>query len=511
MSCARNKFAAISLLLITSSSACSAEIADDFAKQAAEQFKKGNVQEAASLQEKALSQTPKNWLTHANMSFYAWQQGNIIQATAEGETALKLAPKNYVTLTNLALIREGLEECVSAMGLYKTAAKIAPDKATPVLGIARCLSKIGKTDDCLATLKEMGAKTGKNFEWYYELADTYIRLSKPELALEPAEKASKLARSAEEKKSADILSMLVFLQTNQAAKAETLKTHVFNDLAPNEQQLYVRSALLLLAPNKPSEGNFLLDAALKNLTTDEDAETFYRIGKAFEQKADAAEAKPRTSWIEFANKAFNRAIELAPERPKYYLALAESLDQLGKLSELEVALNKVKTLQNWDTLAPFLLAELSKAKAEKGNALAACPTALDEVKIRVNGLNCGCHMGKVIESLNQVEGVGYVFVPTNVQPYEGILLIDQSKTSVANAFAKTVEKTKAIYASMVPPVVPELVATSTKKLSNLAQVIEAAQLAEYGSITNFYTAFKAVVPFEPVQELSTASGRKPTL
>jgi tetratricopeptide (TPR) repeat protein len=484
--------------------AWSAELAQPspLTRQAAEQFKQGNLQEAVALQEKALTRQPKDWLSHAAMSFYAWQQGNIVHALEEGQAAAALSPNNYVALTNLALIKEGLEDCAAAIPLYEAATKIEPDQWMPFLGIARCQTKLGHPEAALKVMQEMAAANGKNFSWYFELADTYVRLEKPELALAPAAKAMALAANPEQKESATVLSMLVFLQTNQLEKANSLKDQVFGHYLPKSQELYVRTAVMLLPPSNPVEGKALLDAAIKNLACDEDAEAFYRMGKAFEYKLRDAAATATTSsaWLANAKSAYKRANELA-ERSKYNMAIAAVCDQLGELQEMEIALNRAKELETWGSLAPFLLTELSKKR----------DLSVDKVVVRIDNLNCSCHISKVVEALTQVEGVAFVYIPSTVQPYEGIMLIDQTKISTADAFAKATEKTKAFYADMVPPVVPQFSARSTTKLSRAAEAIDASQLALYGNITSFYNAFKAVVPFDPLQELAARPQSKPAM
>lgn len=490
------------LTVVSATSAWSADLESPLIRQAADQFKQGNLQEAVALQEKAVSAQPKSWLSHAAMSFYAWQQGNIVQALEEGKAAAALSPNNYVALTNLALIKEGLEDCAGAIPLYEQARKIAPDQWVPCLGIARCQTKLGHPERALVLMQEMACSPGKNFAWYYELADTYVRLEKPELAVAPASKAMTLAVTSGQKESAAVLSLLVFLQTDRLEQATSLKDQVFGQCAPKNQELYVRTALSLLSPSNPAEGQTLLASAMKNLTSDEDAETFYRVGKAFEYKSKNVDATAISAWLENAKLAHQRAIELA-ERSKYQMAIAAVFDQQGKLPEMELALNRAKELERWEKLAPFLLTELTKTRGSQTAASTKqSQVCLDKVTITIDDLNCSCHISKVVEALNQIEGVAFVYVPANVQPYQGTMLIDQRKISTAEAFAQATAKAKAIYADMTPPVVPKFSARSTTKLSCAAQAIDAAQFAQYGKITSFYNAFKAVVPFDPVQELA---------
>lgn len=470
---------------------------DALTMQASKQFALGNISAAVELQQKEIEENPKDWLSHAGMSFYAWHEGNIIKSSEEGELAVSLAPQNYVALTNLASIKEGLDDPVTALPLYEKASKIEPNNIEAFIGIARCQNKLGKPDLCSQLLEDLGKKEKKAFVWYYEVADALLRCEKPTLASPVAEKCAALAKTTEEIEQSSVLSLLCYMQTGQISKAEALKTDVFAKYHPKDIQLYVRAAVSLISDKNPESGRELLSKAKTELRANEDAEAFYRLGKAFEQKAaQTTDAKISSEWTSVAEEAFSKACELG-RSTKNYLALASTYSAEQKTSNMEQALKTVLEIDQSDLLAKYLLSRIQNNKAELENS------KLEEVELTISNLNCGCHVGKVIGAMNEVEGVAFSYIPANIKPYSGIMIIDRNKIDAKSVLEKTSEKVKTIYAAMTPPIVPEFKIGKSSELKSITQAISDAQSLQYGNITEFFAAFKSVVPKEPVKELAS--------
>ncbi len=490
------------LMLMTVSQVHAAQL-NALTQQASEQFAKGNLSAAVELQEKELKQNPKDWLSHASMSFYAWHEGNIIKSSEEGETAVKLAPESYLALSNLAAIKEGLDDPASAIPLYERASKVEPGNVEAHIGLARCKNKLGQPDECTKMLSELGRKEQQSFNWYYEIADTLLRCEKPLLAAPVAEKCVPLAKSADEIEKSSILSLMCLMQTGQFAKAEALQTEVFNKYSIKEMQLYVRTAISMLRENNPEGGKKLLETATRELKNPEDSDAFYRLGKAFEQKTiNLADQNLSTPWLELSEKAFSNACQLG-RSTKNYIALAGVYSAEGKKSEMDKALKTVLEIDNSDLLAKYLLSRLQNSAAQSQDA-----PKLEEVELTIANLNCGCHVGKVVNAMTELDGVAYSYIPANIKPYKGILIIDRNKIDAKTVFEKTTAKVKQIYASMVPPLVPDFGIVKTSNLSSISQAIVDAQNIQYGSITDFFVSFKSVMPTEPVKALATKADNR---
>lgn len=492
--------AAFLLLSAPAAQAAEKHTASSAVKQAAEFYAQGKIQEAAELSEKAAAEQPSDWLSRAALSFYAWQQGDIIKAVDEGSKAVELAPSNYIAVLNLALVKEGLEDLTGAIPLYEKARTIDPNNYVPVIGIARCQIKLGKETEGLQTLQEMSAANGKEFDWYYELADTYLRINKISLASPVAAKAMPLAKTPEQKSQARMLAMLAFIQNNQLKEAAALKDDVFNKSTPRDYELYIRTLSGLVPETDPESAKRLLEIARTNLFTEEDSEGFYRMGRVAEEKAEKCkgDSAKYEAWLANAEIAYRRAISLFTgqsfQRAKFYMGLASVLDQQGKLEELSKALGSAIAINRFDTLAPFLRSQLEHAKPDAKH----CPIQLDNVSFKIDNLNCNCQISKVEDTLNHVDGVAFARILSTSNPYEGMILIDQSKTAVKDAFAQTTEKIKALYATLKTPISPNFIQISSTPISSATAAIALEQQTQNGAATAFFNSFKAVVPFEPL-------------
>ncbi len=125
-----------------------------------------------------------------------------------------------------------------------------------------------------------------------------------------------------------------------------------------------------------------------------------------------------------------------------------------------------------------------------------------KVDFKVNNLNCGCHVPRVLDLMSAVDGVAFAFIPSNEKTFSGLILLDPSKNSVEVVFAKTLAEIKTRFGTMKPPLEPEFTVVTTNKVSSIENAIFAAQQIQYGKITSFYNSFKSVAPFDPVKELA---------
>jgi tetratricopeptide (TPR) repeat protein len=488
-------------------------------RQAATCFQNGDLQEAVNLVSMAVASNPQDWLSHAALSYYTFQQGEIIKSVEEGEKAVALAPDDCVALSNLALIKEGLDDCAGALPLYERARKLAAGDPVPWLGLARCQIKTGHEDRSMAVLKEMAAAGAGSFDWFFELADTYLRMNKADLAVPVAARAMELAANPSQKTAGSTLSLVALIQDGQLERAAVLKGEVFKNCHPADYQLYVRVASALLPASDPAAGKELLEAALADLKGEEAAEGFFRLGRVFAEKV--VELKNDESkafvWLNSAESACRRSISLDPEktwqRAKYYLGLAGVLGQEGKLAEMSACLETARKLDPSNTLPQFLMERLSQDRqsehagsAGQSSSLSRKPLALKLEKVRfvVDNINCACHISKIVEAMSQVRGVAFVFVDSRQKPYQGVMLVEQDRTSVNQVFGETLKKMRLIYETMNPPFTAEFIAASSSPLNSASEAVRIALNAVLGSPTSFYTAFKAVVPFDPIR----ATGEK---
>src|SRR6185295_7087177 len=112
-------------------------------------------------------------------------------------------------------------------------------------------------------------------------------------------------------------------------------------------------------------------------------------------------------------------------------------------------LTNAKNINTYDRLAPFLVSAINKINPQ--STVAHCPVHLSNIQITLTNLNCGCHVSKVVEAMEKCDGVAFVYVPSNVKPYKGTLLLDQAKTSLKDVLAATTQRVKEVYAGAKVP------------------------------------------------------------
>jgi hypothetical protein len=302
--------------------------------------------------------------------------------------------------------------------------------------------------------------------------------------------------------------MTALLQDNKLEQANALRNEVFEKYNPDDYQLYVRTLSSLINADQAKDGDRLLKYAMQNLNAEDDAEGFYRLGRVFEQKCEQSSQNPadHAMWVNSAAQAFRRATELYTGqsflKSKFYISLAGALDQQGKLQEMTQTLEAASAINKFDTLAPYLVKQLSLSKSTVAGVIPHCPFHLDRVQFKIGNLNCNCQVSKVEDAMNKIDGVAFAMIPTQSKPYLGSLVIDQSKTKAQDAFNQTAERIRTLYATAKTPISPEIEMLSVEPVSSAEAAIELEQTLLNGSATTFFNAFKAVVPFEPTRELA---------
>lgn len=417
---------------------------DEQRAQAAELFKSGKAKDAIELEKKIVEATPKEWLPHATLAYFLWYSGNSPGAVAEAKLAASLAPDIEGLQTNLGQMALAIGDAQTAIPAFESATKIAPDDPAPWLGIVRSHRSAGRNEDAKVALREMVSQSNKSFEWFYQISEMCLQSDEPKIADEAAAKAMSLASTPEQKARGTCQLFLAFLRDNQLDRARALRDKVFNECHPDDMEIYLRCASMLLPVGDPAAGKKLLDCAAENLKDRLSSSGFYRLGTIFEEKARDAD-HGRTSfgaWADNAEAAYRRAIALDPERAVYHLALAGALNRKGRADEMSEELSKAQSLDKYDPLAPFLLAHLDNSQdhavgrgPKDVSAGQPCRVNLTKVDFKINGLGCGCKLGTVRMALSKNKGVA--FVSTSLQkPYRGTMLIDESMTSIDDALSQ---------------------------------------------------------------------------
>jgi pentatricopeptide repeat protein len=467
----------------------------------------GNVQEAEVLGRQIVEKAPDDWQARAALSYFEWQTGNVFDSIGEAEQAIRLAPNEVRLLIYLAQIKECLDDNKGAIPLYEKALKLAPSNPVPWLGLARSYVKDGRVDHALSLMEEMGGQNFESFEWYHELVDTYLRMNKSANAVALSPKVLAAAHSEQERSEANAQLLLSLLREKNIKQAKSMKCAVLENSTVKDAETFVRAAVQLVPPADPAQATKLFDQAKHNLTAEQDGDGFFRLGRAFEQKASLVsyDSTKYDQWIKLAYSAYSRAAELdkvqAAWHPKYSLAMASMQDQLNKHDEATASLKTASDLDKLNKLPTFLLSQVDESTSAK---TVIKPINLAKATILVEGLNCNCQLTRVEEAVRNTPGVVYASIPATKVPYTGTILVDPTKGSIDGALAEARAKSIAFFATMKAPVVPNFRIVSTATLHKASDAISVTQNSIMDNPVEFYNSFKAILPTMPVGELAAA-------
>jgi tetratricopeptide (TPR) repeat protein len=450
-----------------------------------------------------------NSMSHAGQSFRQWQQGNIVSAIGEGEKAVRDNPDSPVALINLALMKQRATAYLEAISLYWRALQLMPDSWVPPLGIARCYILNGDESDGRQILDVMTEQKDRDFNWYYMTAKTWLEIDELPKAQSATEHAITLATQPEQKKAAEDLEFLVLLREGANDRAKTMQARVLANNSPHDPELFVRSAIALLEPNEPLEGEKLLSHAIENLT---DSDTFLRLGSVFQGKADdcKSDQSNRSLWLNDAQAAYAHAIAIKPDSPDYHFAQASVYCSKGERSNAADELKKYSSYERNDILAPFLISKLVSSDRTVKDPV---PVNFSLVTFNILGVTCSCHLSKLHGALRKIQGVAFISTPPQ-KPYTGSVLVDQSLTPTHEMLAACNDA--ALAAEVDPsgrPVNIKLELISEQPVSTVSEALRIAREIRFGSVLSFpktysdyLVRFQDVAPIMPPANHDTVTG-----
>lgn len=488
----------------------------DQAFEAVSLFKNGRLNDAMILAQKAVEQSPQDWKTHAVLSFLSWKQGDVVLALQEAEKASQLDPHNQKLLENLAEMNEILGDFATAASVYKQMLSVS-NTSIAGLGLARCNAKMpGKKIEALGTLAKMASSQRKDSAWYMQIADTYLQLGEAKLASETAAKAMRFAKTLEQKRQSSSLLLLARLKSNQVQESDSLADLVFYKCDSKSPELYVLAAQKLLDQKDVQKARQILHSAKESLTSREDADCFFRIGRIFQEKASSCSLGDQKydCWVKLSADAYAQASRMEPEQGRYHLALACASARLGELAHFVDELEKAKSLDSFDSLAPFLLSKFPSQELLKTNSLQ--QMNLTKVTFKLKGVNCSCHLSKVERTLSTQRSVAFACIkrpeyngnPFNsesenkAQEYEGTLFIDNPSANLAEIFSQCSREfspqpnSKSLFEFELVESVP---------LNQIEEAVRIALNAKYPDPDKFIDQIRVIEPTIPIEKTKHAS------
>ena len=342
----------------------------------------------------------------------------------------------------------------------------------------------------MVVLSEMGTQDSKDFDWYYQLADTYIKLDHPDLAEPISIKALSVATTQEQKNQAVVQRFFVYLRENKIEEARALQAEIFTDYKPADPVLYTQSALELLPCDKPDSTKDLFNSAKSSMTGVTNSDLFYKLARIFDEKADSVSADKTKygAWLDWELMAYRQAMSLSA-MPYDRLGLSAVLDEKGNYEDMTHELSQIAP---YDGLARYLLAKVkaggTSAAFDKNRPYA---LSLTKIQLAVKGVTCDCKRGVVSQALRQVRGV--IFAACSSGPrYTATVLLDQSINPLKDAKDDLLKATPKSFKLISYDL------TSTKPVTTVGEALQIEVRSLPVRYLEIDTSFKQLAPVSPL-------------
>lgn len=467
-------------------------------------YGQGRLPEAAVMQHQLVlslkgkaNSSPAQGAAHAALSFLAWQQGNAILALEEGEKAAKLCPQNAGYLYNLALMKETLSDYEVALKTYEQVLSLDPTFWKAKLNVCRCLFKLSRQEEARRYLEESfvsRSSENRSYQMLIGAVDLALQGSENELAVNGAEKALGLASTEAEKNEASANLLLALLRAGKLEKAAGYRHCLLAPGLKADYELYLRALEQTVPAIDPGSAKEIVEAVLKKFHRQEDAEGIYRLGRICQAKCIYVSYDRNKSglWKELARQAYERAVQLDGLQARYHLALAGAMEASADSSrEMLRELRSAAALDKFDPLASYLSLAAEKHEEVPGSTL-------EKVTFKIEGLSCGCHVGKLESVFAKQRGLVFVSI-SRQEPLRAVLLIDSSATNEKEILDACLAQFNSDPLQAQSKTPSKIVFSQLEKeeVDKAEEAIRIAQNATCGSPLEFYVQFKAEEPQVP--------------
>jgi tetratricopeptide (TPR) repeat protein len=302
------------------------------------QLAKGNRAEAGTAFERALALDPANG---EGLVYSAFLRTNDDPAKAVTflQRYLQENPGSVEALTRLAALYETLKQTDKAEDLWRQASERAPTEPGIHAALARLAEARGDRAAALAEYEAARFLEPRNVEILVPLGETYYRLGRAQEARDTLNEALRLA--PDDAAARFGLSLLDEDAGDWDAAARHMAFVAKNSDRP---EVGVHLSELQVMAGRPKDALKTLRALQKSFP--KDADVWYHTGMVLDELRRTRRAL----------KAFQKTVELAPDRPDALFHAAADLDALKCFSKAEPLLLKAAALERQGGLASNYLA-----------------------------------------------------------------------------------------------------------------------------------------------------------
>ncbi len=361
--------------------------------------------------------------------------GNATISSANPESALKFF--------NLGMTEQSQGHHRQAIAYFEKSRAKDPENWKACLAEATSLMITDRQLESIALLQTMCTQAPDSFDKQYKLCQALLYFNKPEMALDAASKAVKLADTREKRSKSLVQLYLCLIRANRADRAQELQQQIFDECKPADERVYIYAAEIAPATNPDMAKNILGNATI-NLDKTENSGTFFRLAQIFDTRSKfvAYDSTKYGAWLKNSEAAYQQALKLNPNPPVYRIALAANAAEQSNKSELINELLIAHQTEPQDQLPGYLLSKLKPLQIATSNLAGVMPDSrvnLTKAKLAIDGLKCSCKRSLIINSFKQINGLVLTTISPKF-PYTATILIDESMLPIDEMLSKIANK-----------------------------------------------------------------------
>lgn len=417
--------------------------------KAVEKFKSGNVKDAITTEQEAISAAPNYWLPHAGLAYFYVEGKRTFEALKEANISIR-GTHELVADRNCARLFQRINWIKPATSQYQKLVKAEPDNWQNYVGLADCYIATGLFKEAAKALGDVPATALQQYDAVEAVGERYLNADQFDKAKELLLQAQTLAKSDAQRTVVNDNLLLCAVRSGDSAFTKEMLPKVSDDFKKVHPDQLLRGQLLVIETPAAAD-DLMKQAANTQSETIKPDKLFYLLGSILAQKADAAQDPAvRAEWSNKAIEAFKNAAVRNQREIKYQLAIASLSEQLHKSDGVVTALQEIKDsipvgfqpVTDWATADPSRIQELL-ADGEKFSFVGAFPvkpkTGKDDnhvyesfahaAQLQIMKTSCSCHARSMTSAFNQQPGVIFAFTDRADKPTITVVFDTRKQTA----------------------------------------------------------------------------------
>jgi len=410
--------------------------ANELHEQAAEQFKRNNIEQAIKFDEEASKAAPHYWMPHVALAYLYSNYKGGGPALEQAAMAIKCEHPSMAETTHAALIAT-MRAFGSAMDTYKKLAAADPTSWRAKVGLASCYMNKGDAKAANALLDELSNSPLKEAPALLMIGNYYKKTGEMAKAKDVLKRGLECNPEPKIKEKLLIQLFEIAVTTDDRALIIELKPKVASILDA-KQRAWLRIGNIKLAQT-PVDARLALQLAESETVLD----TEYRVYSKIFSKLATENPAEQTAWLKLSKEAMTHALAQQPASLQNKALLAALDEQLGDKEEaLKVMKTPSPTSQSEQDSDVYLASYYKKMHKAQDDALAKLFVAdkdgykcfAQAADFKIPQANCKCKVNSAKSIMKTMPGVFDVIVGPGDIP-TATIIFDKRKITREAIFA----------------------------------------------------------------------------